>query len=424
MWVACPAAHAELTSESSRQPSGGPARPDRRTALPWWTRWPRWRRGGAASRPGCECTASLLCVECPPCSAPPLLPPPAAPHQLGACTGRAAQPPRVRTPLPSPSRGLEVGSGSGYVICSLALLLQQLGAAAQLFATDLNAAAAAATRETLAAHQVGSQPVRALRQRAGRLVIQLRGFAGDCGRLMRGGLEEGVAARPEVATRWPLGSCSPDLAPASRRAKPVACLLCSAGVKRRRATHGPCLSAAATAGGPGGPPGKCRRLPAVPAAPAVHATPGAWGGWELGAAAGGRASLGPAAARCQRGGSHALVLGPSGANLLGWPGPAPLCARRSSTPLMCPRRMRKWAAAASQVRRGARPFCAAPHCRTSRGQAQSLQPRLWGAGLVPAGTGRRAARPGTAGTALGGALDHGAAPLLQRRGRAATGGGG
>ncbi len=41
------------------------------------------------------------------------------------------------------------------MVCSLALLLQQLGAAAQLFATDVNEKAAAATRETLKAHEVG-----------------------------------------------------------------------------------------------------------------------------------------------------------------------------------------------------------------------------------------------------------------------------
>ena len=47
-----------------------------------------------------------------------------------------------------------MGSGSGYVICSLALLLQQLGVAAQLLATDINSRAAAATAETLEAHEV------------------------------------------------------------------------------------------------------------------------------------------------------------------------------------------------------------------------------------------------------------------------------
>jgi hypothetical protein len=48
-----------------------------------------------------------------------------------------------------------VGSGSGYVICSLALLLRQLGVAAQLLASDINHHAATATQATLAAHQVG-----------------------------------------------------------------------------------------------------------------------------------------------------------------------------------------------------------------------------------------------------------------------------
>lgn len=51
-------------------------------------------------------------------------------------------------------RCLEVGSGSGYVITSLGLLLQQLGMAVQLLATDINQQAAAATAATLAAHGV------------------------------------------------------------------------------------------------------------------------------------------------------------------------------------------------------------------------------------------------------------------------------
>ena len=53
-------------------------------------------------------------------------------------------------------RALEIGSGSGYIICSLALLLQQQGAPGQLFATDVNLKAAAATRGTLRAHSVSS----------------------------------------------------------------------------------------------------------------------------------------------------------------------------------------------------------------------------------------------------------------------------
>ncbi len=54
------------------------------------------------------------------------------------------------------SRCLEVGCGSGYVVCSLALLLRQAGAAAQLLATDVNPLAAAATAKTLAAHEARS----------------------------------------------------------------------------------------------------------------------------------------------------------------------------------------------------------------------------------------------------------------------------
>jgi release factor glutamine methyltransferase len=52
---------------------------------------------------------------------------------------------------------LEVGCGSGYVICSLALLLRELGIAAQLLATDINPQAAAATSATLAAHEVAQR---------------------------------------------------------------------------------------------------------------------------------------------------------------------------------------------------------------------------------------------------------------------------
>lgn len=55
----------------------------------------------------------------------------------------AASPPRVC---------LEVGSGSGYVLCSLALLLRELGAAAALLATDINAQATRSTLATLSAH--------------------------------------------------------------------------------------------------------------------------------------------------------------------------------------------------------------------------------------------------------------------------------
>lgn len=49
---------------------------------------------------------------------------------------------------------MELGSGSGYVICSAALLLRQLGVVAQLMATDVNPEAAAATMKTLRAHEV------------------------------------------------------------------------------------------------------------------------------------------------------------------------------------------------------------------------------------------------------------------------------
>ncbi|CAL8466125.1 g5661 [Coccomyxa elongata] len=49
---------------------------------------------------------------------------------------------------------VEVGSGSGYISCSIALLLQQLGIAAHCISTDINPAAVSATACTLQAHNV------------------------------------------------------------------------------------------------------------------------------------------------------------------------------------------------------------------------------------------------------------------------------
>ena len=51
-------------------------------------------------------------------------------------------------------RCVEIGSGSGYVSCSLALLLQQCNISASCIATDISLHAVTATKETLAAHQV------------------------------------------------------------------------------------------------------------------------------------------------------------------------------------------------------------------------------------------------------------------------------
>ncbi|KAK9902136.1 hypothetical protein WJX75_005536 [Coccomyxa subellipsoidea] len=52
---------------------------------------------------------------------------------------------------------VEVGSGSGYITCSVALLLQHLGVTAHCIATDINPAALRATEQTLHAHNVASR---------------------------------------------------------------------------------------------------------------------------------------------------------------------------------------------------------------------------------------------------------------------------
>ena len=51
-------------------------------------------------------------------------------------------------------RCVEIGSGSGYVTCSLARLLQHHNCTAFCIATDISPHAVAATKATLAAHQV------------------------------------------------------------------------------------------------------------------------------------------------------------------------------------------------------------------------------------------------------------------------------
>mmetsp|Transcript_24834 Transcript_24834/g.63939 ORF Transcript_24834/g.63939 Transcript_24834/m.63939 type:complete len:236 (+) Transcript_24834:151-858(+) len=60
---------------------------------------------------------------------------------------------------PPPLMCLEVGCGSGYVICSLALMLAQAGCHPQCFATDLSTAAVTACAETLQAHHIAQVDV-------------------------------------------------------------------------------------------------------------------------------------------------------------------------------------------------------------------------------------------------------------------------
>ncbi len=53
---------------------------------------------------------------------------------------------------------MEIGSGSGYVTCSVVLLLQHIGVAAHCIATDINPAAMLATEQTLQAHKARNAP--------------------------------------------------------------------------------------------------------------------------------------------------------------------------------------------------------------------------------------------------------------------------
>jgi methylase of polypeptide subunit release factors len=72
-------------------------------------------------------------------------------------TPPGAQPPARRRPPRTPRRTrscLEIGAGSGYVICSAALALRPWAPACRFLATDVNPAAIAATGATLAAHGV------------------------------------------------------------------------------------------------------------------------------------------------------------------------------------------------------------------------------------------------------------------------------
>ena len=59
-------------------------------------------------------------------------------------------------------RCVEIGSGSGFVAASLAILLLQRGICAQCFAVDINEAAARATAATLAAHQASARAAGAM----------------------------------------------------------------------------------------------------------------------------------------------------------------------------------------------------------------------------------------------------------------------
>ncbi|EIE21191.1 S-adenosyl-L-methionine-dependent methyltransferase [Coccomyxa subellipsoidea C-169] len=52
---------------------------------------------------------------------------------------------------------VEVGSGSGYITCSVALLLQHLGITAHCISTDINPAALHSTECTLQAHNVADK---------------------------------------------------------------------------------------------------------------------------------------------------------------------------------------------------------------------------------------------------------------------------
>ena len=123
-----------LGARTRRACEPGPAgQPALRRHAAGAARWLAWRRHAAGRRAGSSPCRVLLqdAILAGPqsCAAPAILAPAAA-----SC--------------------LEVGCGTGYVLTSLALLLRQVGAAAQLLGTDVNAAAAAATRATLAAHEV------------------------------------------------------------------------------------------------------------------------------------------------------------------------------------------------------------------------------------------------------------------------------
>uniref|UniRef100_A0A061RD79 S-adenosyl-l-methionine-dependent methyltransferase n=1 Tax=Tetraselmis sp. GSL018 TaxID=582737 RepID=A0A061RD79_9CHLO len=58
-----------------------------------------------------------------------------------------------------PQLCVEIGSGSGYVSCSISSILSDLRCSAQILATDISFKAAVATRETLGTHKVANVDV-------------------------------------------------------------------------------------------------------------------------------------------------------------------------------------------------------------------------------------------------------------------------
>lgn len=72
--------------------------------------------------------------------------------ERGACLHDASA--RASTRAPCVCSVLEIGCGSGFAICSVALMLRQLGVQAQMCAIDHSAHALEATTATLCNHDV------------------------------------------------------------------------------------------------------------------------------------------------------------------------------------------------------------------------------------------------------------------------------